>query len=148
MAGPLTVDASVFISAFNPKEPQYGDSSRLMATIRTKGWPMVVPTLVLPEVAAAISRATGDSAAARSFADHMRQLPGLILISLDETLATQAAQIASDHRLRGSDAVYGAVALRFGSSLVTLDREQHDRLEPVVQSHYPGDIRGDAPGNS
>ncbi len=62
-----------------------------------------------------------------------------MLISLDTTLAQQAAEAAAQHRLRGSDAVYAAVALRFGSILVTLDREQHDRVARALTSYYPGE---------
>jgi len=148
MAGPLTIDASVFVSAFNANEPRHTESSRLMESVRARGLPMVVPTLVLPEVAATISRATGDSQTARSFTDQLRRLPGLVLVPLDEGLAAQAAEIASEHRLRGSDAVYGAVSLRFGSALVTLDREQHTRLKPIVRSRDPAEALSEIPGRS
>jgi predicted nucleic acid-binding protein len=140
MAGPLTLDASVFLNAFNPAEPHHAESSRLMGRIRAEGIPLVAPTLLLPEVAATISRTTRRAETARSFADQLRILPGLILVSLDEALAMQAAQIAAEHRLRGSDAIYGAVSLRFGSPLVTLDREQYERLKPLVRSRTPKEV--------
>ncbi len=143
MAGPLTIDASVFLNAFNPAEPHHGESSGLMEWVRKDAIPMVAPTLVLPEVAAAIARTVGTTASSRLFAERLRDLPGLILVALDETLAMLAAQIASEHRLRGSDAVYGAVALRFGSPLITLDREQYSRLKAVVHSRYPQEILRD-----
>jgi len=140
VAGPLTIDASVFLNAFNPAEPHHRESSALMKNIRAGGIPVVAPTLVLPEVAAAIARAVGDAESARQFADHLRDLPGLILVALDEDLAMLAAQMASEYRLRGSDAVYGAVALRFGSPIVTLDREQYTRLKPVIASRLPAEM--------
>jgi len=37
-----------------------------------------------------------------------------------------------------------AVALRFGSTLVTLDREQRQRVAPVIPSCLPADPLGDA----
>lgn len=148
MAGPLTFDASVFLNAFNPAEPHHAESAELMERVREGAVPLVAPTLVLPEVSAAIARATGDSGTARLFADHLRHLPGLVLVAVDETLARAAAIIASDHRLRGSDAIYGAVALRFGSPLITLDREQHSRLKALIHSWFPDealrDLRGSA----
>jgi predicted nucleic acid-binding protein len=64
-------------------------------------------------------------------------------VSLDETLAQQAADVAAQHRLRGSDAVYAAVALRFGSTLVTLDREQRERVADVVTSRLPAETLGE-----
>ena len=65
-----------------------------------------------------------------------------MIIPLDEVLARQAADVAAQHRLRGADAVYVAVALRFGSTLVTLDREQHDRAAAVLHTRYPVELAG------
>jgi predicted nucleic acid-binding protein len=146
MPGPLTVDASVLINAFNPAEPHHADSNRLMAHVRSHGIPVIAPTLALPEVAAAIARTTGDSETAQRFAEQLRILPGLILVPLDETLALQSAQVAAENRLRGSDAVYGATALRFGSPLVTLDGEQLERLKPMLRTLTPRQALDDLGG--
>ena len=70
----------------------------------------------------------------------MCHLPHLFLVPLDETLADQAADIAAQHRLRGSDAVYAAVALRFGSTLVTLDREQREWIAAVIPTCLPTEV--------
>ena len=43
-------------------------------------------------------------------------------------------------RLRGSDAVYAAVALRFGCTLVTLDREQRERASHALAARYPAEV--------
>jgi predicted nucleic acid-binding protein len=62
----------------------------------------------------------------------LNNLPHLTLVALDTLLAQQAADIAAQHRLRGSEAVYTAVAVRFGSLLITIDRELRDRLRSVA----------------
>jgi predicted nucleic acid-binding protein len=139
MATTYTVDASVFLNAFNPYEPGHEESRRLLALMQERGTPIVVPTLLLPEVAAAVGRGRRDTNLARRFAAALRQLPHLVLTPLDETLAWQAADVAAQHRLRGSDAVYAAVALRFGSSLVTLDREQRERVAEVIPAFLPAE---------
>jgi predicted nucleic acid-binding protein len=143
MARPFTVDASVFLNAFNPSEAGHADSQRVLAWLQEQATPIIVPTLVLPEVAATISRVRGDAALARDFASALSRLPNLVLVNLDTTLAHQAADAAAQYRLRGSDAVYAAVALRFGARLMTLDREQHDRLGAVVASQYPAEVLAD-----
>ena len=56
---------------------------------------------------------------------------------LDENLADFASEVAANNRLRGSDAVYAAVVLRFGTELVTLDKEQLDRLPKVLSIRSP-----------
>jgi predicted nucleic acid-binding protein len=137
MARPCTLDASVFLNAFNSAEAGHADSHRLLNLLQSQAIPLIVPTLVLPEVAATISRVRGDASLARTFAYQLSRLPNLLLITLDPAQAQQAAETAAQHRLRGSDAVYAAAALRFGTVLVTLDREQHDRLTGVLTTYYP-----------
>ena len=139
MAHPYTIDASVFLNAFNPAEAGHAESHQLLALLQAQALPIMVPTLVLPEVAATISRVRGDAKLARTFANQLSRLPNVMLITLDHQLAQQAAEAAAQHRLRGSDAVYAAVALRFGAVLVTLDREQHYRVTAVLTSYYPAE---------
>ncbi len=140
MAGPCTVDASVFLNAFNPAEAGHTKSKRLLSRMQDLATPIIVPALLLPEVAATISRVRRDAALARSFTSALRRLPNLMLIPLDTTLAQGDAEMAAQHRLRGSDSVYGAVALRFGAKLVTLDSEQHERLAKVISTRYPTEM--------
>lgn len=132
-----TVDASVFLNAFNPYEEGHEESRRILAQMQDQTVPLIVPTLLLPEVAAAVGRGRDDANLARRFAAKLRGLPHLVLVPLDEPLALQAADVAAQHRLRGSDAVYAAVALRFGSTLVTLDREQRERVASVIPARLP-----------
>jgi predicted nucleic acid-binding protein len=105
--------------------------------------PIIVPTLLLPEVAAAISRGRQDETLARQFALALSRLSHLIMIPLDDTLAYQALDVVASHRLRGSDAVYAAVALRFGSTLVTLDREQRERISAIIPACQPAEVLAD-----
>jgi predicted nucleic acid-binding protein len=102
-----------------------------------------VPALILPEVAATISRTRGAIDQARAFAAALSRLPRLDLVALDTALAQRAADIAAAHRLRGADAVYAAVAHQAGSTLVTLDREQHDRVSGLIATRYPSEAVAD-----
>ena len=102
--------------------------------------PLIVPTLLFTEIAGAIARGCDDTDLGRSFADSVSRLPNLLAISLDRRLASQAADLAAEHRLRGSDAVYAAVAKRFGSTLVTRDVEQLRRVSDVLPTRRPEDV--------
>ena len=137
MAKTYTIDASVFLNAFNPYEPGHKDSHRLLARLQDQAVPLIDPTLLLPEVAAAVSRGREDTDLAKEFAAALGRLPHLVLVPLDITLAQQAANLGAQYRLRGSDAVYAAVAQRFGSTLITLDRQQRMRLQDVIRTKYP-----------
>jgi len=137
MNSPVTIDASVFVSGFSPAESAHGKSKAFMMKIRDVSAPVIVPTLVLPEIAAAISRGQGRPDLGIAFALELVNFPNLILVDLDEGIAKLAVETAARHRLRGSDAVYAAVALRFGSLLVTLDHEQGERLKDLLSVHSP-----------
>lgn len=137
MNSPVTIDASVFVSAFSPAEAAHPQSKAFMRRICDDSIPIIVPALVLPEVASAIARGQGKPDLGVAFAEELSLFPNLTLISLDESLAEQAVEIAARYRLRGSDAVYTAVALRFGTELVTLDGEQLERLAEVLTVRSP-----------
>jgi predicted nucleic acid-binding protein len=137
MSAPVTIDASVFVSAFSPTELGSQKSLEFIQRMKQEVIPVIVPTLLLPEIAAAIARKHGNVALALSLAEEMGALPNLTLIAVDESLARLAAETAATYKLRGSDAVYAAVSRRFATRLVTLDREQLERLGPVVTVNTP-----------
>lgn len=135
-----TIDASVFGNSVFPDEPGHETSKALLAQIQAQETPIVAPTLVLVEVAALIARRLGGGDHARRLYAALAALPNLTLIGLTRKLAQSAADIAAQHRLRGADAVYIAVALRYGATLITLDKEQRERTEGVVRAQYPVEI--------
>jgi predicted nucleic acid-binding protein len=135
-----TLDASVFLSAFNPKEPHHPESRRFLDWLRKAAAPIIVPTLLLPEMAAVLVQGRRDADLVRRFTEALRRLPHLTLVPLDEVLASRAAGAAAEFGLRGSDAVYAGVALRFGSRLVTLDAEQRERVSPFVPVRHPAEV--------
>jgi predicted nucleic acid-binding protein len=134
-----TIDASVFLNGLNPAEVGYVDSNKLLVQVRAKAVPIIVPSLLFPEVAATISRVQGDANMARSFAHALRNWPNMIVIPLDDALSGEAVDAAARYHLRGSDAVYVAVAIRFDTILVTLDREQRSRASAVIVTISPAD---------
>jgi predicted nucleic acid-binding protein len=137
MAGPFTIDASVFLNAFNPGEPSHADSRLFLDRLQKAAIPTINPTLLLPEVSAAIARGRQDAELAQAFAYSLSRLPHLVLVPLSIALARQASKIAAQYRLRGSDSVYAAVAVKFGCPLITLDDEQRKRLSKVLQTSTP-----------
>ncbi|MEP7134575.1 MAG: type II toxin-antitoxin system VapC family toxin [Chloroflexota bacterium] len=137
MNSPVTVDASVFVSAFTPAEIAHQASKTFMLNLREQSIPIIVPVLVLPEISAALSRGQDKPELGLAFVQELRELPNTTFIDVDDNIATLASEIAANHRLRGSDAVYAAVALRFGAELITLDKEQLLRLPKVLSVRKP-----------
>ena len=132
-----TIDASVFVNAFNPHEGGHAASLQLLTAIQERGDPVMVPVLVIPEIAAAVARASDDSAGALEYADTTAALPHVTLVTLIPAAARQAAELAATYRLRAADAIYLAVAHRYGTTLVSRDREQRTRGSAVVTCRTP-----------
>ena len=137
MNSSVTIDASVFVSAFTPTEPAHQASKAFMLNLREQSIPIIVPVLVLPEISAALARGQGKPKLGLAFVQQLRNFPNTTFINVDESVADLAVDIAANNRLRGSDAIYAAVALRFGTELITLDREQLDRLPKVLSVREP-----------
>lgn len=136
---PVTIDASVFVSAFTPTELAYQASKAFMLTVQQHSIPIIVPVLVLPEISAALSRGQDQPELGKAFVQELRNLPNTTFVDIDDSTATLAVEIAADHRLRGSDAIYAAVSLRFGTELITLDKEQLERLTKVLPVRTPSE---------
>jgi len=139
-----TIDASVFVNAFNPHEHGHAASLQLLTAIQERADPVVVPVLVIPEIAAAVARASDDSAGALEYADATAALPHVTLVTLTPATARQAAELAATYRLRAADAIYLAVAHRYGTTLVSRDREQRARGSAVVTCRTPEEALTDA----
>lgn len=135
----VTLDASVVVSAFDPTEATCEDSRRLLDLLRRNQTTVVVPTLIRPEIAAAIRKSTGDQGKAKAFEESFAKLPGVIFQDLDDRMADAAVEIAVTAGLRGADAVYAATARHFDATLVTLDGEQRTRLPANIISLYPSE---------
>jgi len=134
-----TLDANIFVRDLDTREPQHAECHALLDELETQAFPIVVPVLVLAEVAGTVSRTRHDPMAGRLGADLFRGRGTLILIPLDNSLAQEAAELAADYALRGADAVYVAVARRHNCTLVSLDREQRERAAAIVTTRTPAE---------
>jgi predicted nucleic acid-binding protein len=132
-----TIDASVFVNAFNPHEDGHAASLQLLVAIQERGDPVMMPTLVIPEITAAVARVSEDSVGALEYAKATAARTHFWLVTLTAATARQAAELAATYRLRGADAVYLAVAHRYGTTLVSRDEEQRTRGSAVVTCRTP-----------
>lgn len=132
-----TIDASVYVNASDSREEGQEESEQFLHHILYRAIPVVAPTLVITEVAAAIGRGRGDLLLAQNIAQRISNLSNITFVDLNKRLALLSANIAAEYRLRGSDAVYAAVALYAHTTLVTRDKEQIHRLNPLMQVLTP-----------
>ena len=133
----MVVDASVWVSALMAAEVHHGTSRSWMAQHLPYGNGLVVPTLLLVELAGAVTRRTGLAELAQRSVDRILMAPGIRLVSLDTELGREASRLASQLRLRGADAVYVATARALHVPLATWDMELASRAQSVIETMMP-----------
>jgi predicted nucleic acid-binding protein len=137
---PLTIDANVYVSAVTPSESAHASCLELLRLVHQARRLIVTPILVRPEVAAALSQQGRRPADALAYAESILRGAYVTPAPLGSRLAESAARIAVEHRLRGADAVYAAVALRYDAVLVTNDRQLRDRGATIVTTRSSEEI--------
>ncbi|MHB0876395.1 MAG: type II toxin-antitoxin system VapC family toxin [Anaerolineae bacterium] len=133
----IVVDASVWVSSFITDDSHYDVSRAWFRACEAEGEQMMAPSLLVAEVAGAISRRTGSAALAYQILDDMLGLSALQLVAADLSLCTRAARLAAARCLRGADATYCAIAQMLAVPLVTWDREMVYRGGTVAEVLSP-----------
>ena len=131
------IDASVYVSLVNAHEASHGSSWAWFEDACSREAKIVAPVILLAEVASALSRGIGDSKLANKVVKQLKESTLIELVPLTRNLAESAAEIAAEHRIRGCDAVYVALAARMDDVLVTLDRQQLKRADKIIQVRQP-----------
>lgn len=134
-----TLDTSIFIRDIDPNEPEHQVCHALLEVLDRENIPVIVPNLLLAEVAASVSRTRRDPIRARIAAAAIAAFSHIQLIVIDDVIAQEAADLAADRALRGADAMYVAIARHYGCILVSLDREQRERATRVVPTQTPAE---------
>ena len=133
------IDASVHVADIHPREPYHGEARAFLKSVAAEGWPVYLPVIVLAEIAAAVSRGTGEPALARRLVGVVQRVPHFELVPVDGELGQLAATLAAEHGIRGCDAVYVALASERGAKLITLDHQQRERVPPNVVACSPAE---------
>jgi predicted nucleic acid-binding protein len=135
----IVVDASVWVSGLSRRDAHHPVSRAWLARQLTTGVSLVGPALVLAEVAGAVARTMGRPRLGHRARRLLERLPGFRVMEIDSRLGAIAAEIAATLRLRGSDAMYVAVAHVLGASLVTWDIELRERGRRMITVRTPAE---------
>lgn len=130
----IVLDASIWVSRLLPGDVNHLLCKEWLAEQVGAGKMLVSPELLLPELAGAVSRRTGNPSLAKQLLETMLQIPELRLMKMQTELTSIAARLAADEGLRGADALYVACAFQLGVPFFTLDVDQHERASRVVTS--------------
>ena len=142
------IDTSVHVADARPQEPHHDEARAMLAWIASQDIPVFLPEIVLAEIAAGISRGTGQIAVAQRLVGTLRRVPQFVFVSVDHTLGDLAADIAARYQIRGCDAVYVALAQQRDAVLITLDRQQRERVPPHIIARSPAEEMARVAGTS
>jgi predicted nucleic acid-binding protein len=131
------IDASVYIALINAREREHVASWTWFMQAQASQKAIRAPVILLTEVAAALSRGVGDSALAHRVVQQLTASQVIELAAITPAMAERAAAIAADHRIRGCDAIYIALAEQLGDDLITLNRQQLERGAAVITTRRP-----------
>lgn len=131
------VDASVWVSYFIKSEATHLASRDWVARQTDVGVPILGPSIVLTEIAGAVSRRTQREELGRMSSTLVSRLPGFRMVPIDQELTDISVSVASGMRLKGADAVYVALASLVGAPLVSWDKEQIERGGRIVSTQTP-----------
>jgi predicted nucleic acid-binding protein len=138
---PVVVDASVWVSFFVTTDSTHAASVTWLERHTAAGGMVVAPSILLIEVAAAISRrlgpAGGGPAMALAAVSAIGRLPLTRIVPMDPDLVEEATELAAGHGLRGADAIYVATARRLAIRLLTWDADQLARAPSTVHAFRP-----------
>ena len=131
------VDASVIASIVNPDEPSHNQCRAWLSEALLSGQQIYAPAIILAEVGAALSWGKHDSNLTQRAISFLSAETLIQLQPLTVEFGRRTAVIAVEHRIRGCDAVYVALAEQLATELMTLDNQQLDRGRAVVVTKRP-----------
>ncbi|HTQ99552.1 MAG TPA: PIN domain-containing protein [Candidatus Acidoferrum sp.] len=134
----MVIDASVWVAAFLPYEPNHKAAQRCIAELSTSSEPTELPTLALVETCGAIARRTNSADAAQQIRQFLVSQHWISFFAVDSGLVSVASDIAINHKLRGADAIYVALAKMRSQPLISLDAEIIQRSKSIVECQVLG----------
>jgi predicted nucleic acid-binding protein len=133
----IVLDASVWVSTLRSSDVNFAASRDWLAGWNDDGKLIYVPRLFLAEVSGAVARTSGMPGVGRKAVEDALGNPFVSLVTADDALLDSAARYAADLLLRGTDAVYVALAVRLQLPLITWDQEQLSRAATLIEVRTP-----------
>ncbi len=137
----VVIDTSVWVSRLLPHDQNHQAARTWIDSHILNGGFFVAPMIFVIEVASAIARQTlppnNPQADAHKAVSRLYALPIMRLVPIDQALVDEATDLAADHRIRGADALFVALARQLGIPLVTFDKYQLKQPQAVVVTVRP-----------
>ncbi len=133
------IDASVRMSWFMPDDAHHSDARQWRDGALEREAEIFTPGILLPEVAGALARITGDSEFATHMLDRLVATTNMRVVYHDVRSYMAAAELAADLRIKGGDAMYTQVAIERWPMLISLDDQQVERSRSLITEARPSD---------
>lgn len=133
----IVVDASVWASFVLTDDAHHQTSETWIVTQIAKHQTFAVPALFAVEVGGAVRRRSGRTDDATWAVSRIHRDPYFHVVDLEERFSATAAAVAIQLALKGADALYVVLALRFSVPLVTWDNEQRERAGQIIDVMTP-----------
>ena len=135
----LVIDASVWVSAFIPADVHHAQADRLLERCLAAGARVIVPEIVLLEVAAGVARVRQEDGPGQIAAKKIERFPKISFVPLQSAFLNKSILLATRYFLRAADALYLTAARQSKAILVTLDGEMLDRGTAAARVVTPAD---------
>src|SRR5947209_5747879 len=137
MSPTVVIDASVLVSQWRPQDANHDASRQWIERYAAEGGHVVASSFLSIEVAAAISRRTGDSSLAKEAVRKLHSFDAMHFVPMDSALVQAAVDVATDLQLRAGDAIYVALAHQMNIPLVSWDKEQLQKASTIITTYTP-----------
>jgi predicted nucleic acid-binding protein len=134
----LTLDANVWVAAFDPHDRFHDVSVTFLRGVAEAGIQLHAPAFAALETACALSRRTDDAGVGVFALERLRAHPLLVLHPLDERCLHTAESLGVRARLRAGDALYAATAALLEAPLVSWDTELVERAAALTPEAWLG----------
>jgi predicted nucleic acid-binding protein len=128
----VTLDANVWIAAFDPHDHFYTPSLACLHHIGERQLIVYGPAFVVIETGCAVARRLHDPKAGKFAMQQLRRNPLLTLLPLEDRLLALAEDAGVRYLLRSADALYVAAAALANAPLLTWDQELVSRTGAVT----------------
>jgi len=133
----VVIDASEWVRRLMPLEVDHEVSKLWMESFTEAGGQLVAPVFLQIEVAAAISRQTGQAAVSERALKVLDSTDAMRFILLNSALVKASVDVATKLQLRAGDSIYVALARQLDLPLVSWDKEQLQRTASIITSYAP-----------
>ena len=133
----VVVDASVWVSRLMPLEVDHEVSKLWIESFTEAGGQLVALVFLQIEVAAAVSRQTGQAAVSERALKVLNGTDAMRFIPLNSALVRAAVDVATKLQLRAGDSIYVALARQLNIPLVSWDKEQLQRAASIITTYAP-----------